>query len=604
MAKPKHGRCNTPFSLYDHPHSNNHPPPRTLPPRFPSPTVLSALALIAAAPQAAAGPLPTPPPTFLCPFIGHDNSPVTFAPRANIPSSSAPAPAPAPTSQCAVLANKYVQGDDSLWRQTDSWTLYGSTVSVMPASRPSLRSQHVFSQCYPSSTASTSAAQPQPTTSPSSLPTSTPTAVQFDTSVLPAGWNGSTSLSSSTASTTILALAIVLACSICVFMIGCVIWRRRKKKARDVERKLGHKPSAHNDSEENVRGDARGKMRMWAKASARWKSNIRQSARRRRRRSMAPSIDNRPLSPTFSHSLQLSVVAPSTPSRRGSIASEEQDPSRPEAVSSLDGNVTEPPVVPHDPPRSASPPTYGVSFVPRFSHLPPTSAISNPNSTPSPSAQRGDLPSFIEDEPIPYIPRSDGHVATDDKRQLDDIRGLASSPPTMADACTRQSVSAPGLDEVEDDFEDLDIDLSDVPASLDNLGLPPSFPFPPPPSKADLPLPFGYLDDHPFRSGEDDILVSGSLGPSLETSPSAPPIDDHGLEPSAPSLEGEDELFQDWDGAPSYVPEAPTLADPDSAPACAIEPSICLAVSSTSRSSFSSIRESAARDGTLPRYHP
>jgi hypothetical protein len=465
-----------------------------------------------------------------------------------------------------------------------------------------LRSQHVFPQCPSSSTASTSTVQPPPSSSPS--PTSTPSTVEFDTSSLPAGWDSGSSLSS-TASTTILALAIVLAGSICVFIIGCLVWRRRKKRTRDLERKLGHKPGAHDDSQDNGREkDVRGKMRMWAKATARWKSDIRQSVRRRRKRPMVSSIDNRPPSPTPSDSPQLSFVAP--PSRRGSIASEEPDPPRPET----DDNVTEPPAVLHDRPRSASPPTYGASFVPRFPCLPPSSAVSDPCPTPPPigphSVHRGNPPSFIEDEPLPYIPRSDGHVATDDKSQLAHIRELASSPPTIvdADASTVQSVSAPELHEVENDLDDLDIDLSDVPAPFHNFGLPPSFPSPP--SKADVPSPFGYLDDRPLRYGEEGIPVSHPvpelLGPSLGASPSAPPIDDPGLEPSAPSLEGEDDLFQDWDGASSYVPEVPTSADPDSARA--MEASTSSTISSTSRSSFSSIRESTARDGTLPRYHP
>lgn len=316
---------------------------------------------------------------------------------------------------------------------------------------------------------------------------------------------------------------------------------------------------------------------------------------------MVSSIVNRPLSPTFSDPPQVSVAAPSAPSRRGSCVSQESDPSRPEAVSCLTGNAIEPPTVPHDRPRSPSPPTYGASY------LPPT-AVSNSNSTPSPdTVRRGDLPSFVEDRP-PYIPPSDGHIATDDKGQLAHIRELASSPPIMVDAAsasTMQSVSAPEWHEVEDDLEDLGIDLSEVSMSLHNFGLPPSFP--PPPSKADVP--FGYLDNHPLRYGEgNDILVSLPIpapsGPSFGASPSAPPLDDPGLEPSAPSLEGEDDLFQDWDGASSYVPEAPTAADLDSTPTRAIESSISHTVSSASRASFPSIRESIPRDGILPRYRP
>ena len=580
MAKPNHAYP-SPVSLYT--------PARLRPPRFPSPAILSALAVFATHPVVAGSPLPppSPPPPFLCPFIERDS----------IPATSIPPSSPAPLPQCGALADRYVQGTDGLWKKTETWALYGSTVSVILRliRRDTL---NTLFQCYSTSTSSTS---PVPSSSQSSNPTFSASLVEFDTSVLPAGWDGGASHSSNVGSTTILALATALAGSICVFIIGCVIWRRRKKKARDIERKLGHRPGAHDNSQDNGQEkDPRGKMRIWAKASARWKANVRQSARRRRKRPTVSSVVNRPLHPAFSDSPQPSVAAPSTPSRRASIASEEPHPSRSEAL-------TDPPAVLHDPrPRSLSPPTYGATFIPRCSHLSLNSAAPHPSSTPPPSsphlAQTSNRPSFVEDEPLPYIPPSDGHVATDDKSQLEHIRGLASSPPTVVDAAgasTIQSVSAPELHEVEDDLEGLDIDLSEVPVSCHDFGFPPSFP--PPPSRADIPLPFGYLDDHPLRYGErDDILVSvpapGSSGPLPGASPAVLPIDDLGLEPSAPPLGAEDELFEDWDDASSYIPEVPTSADP----ACTIESSI----SSASRTSLPSTRQSTSRDSILPRYHP
>ncbi|KAG8219607.1 hypothetical protein J3R82DRAFT_560 [Butyriboletus roseoflavus] len=441
---------------------------------------------------------------------------------------------------------------------------------------------NILFQCCSTSTASTSGTQSQTASSQSPTPTSTG---EFDTSVLPAGWNDATSLSSNTESTIILALAIILAGSICVFMIACVIWRRRKKKSRDLERK--HELATDDDSQDNVpEKDTRGKMRTWARASARWKSNIRQSARRRRKRPVVSSTVNQSLSPTFSDSPQAAI--PSAPSRRRSFVSQQSDPS----PLCLDGNLTEPPTVPHDTPRSASPPTYGASFVPELSRLRTSSAVSNTGSTPLPDSphavRHSNLFFFIEDEPLPYIPPSDGHVATDDKAQLAHIRRLASSPTAVDTADASTIPAAPEWHEIEDDLEDLGVDLSEVPVSLPRSDLPPSFPLPP--SKADVP--FGYLDD-----------LSLPSGPLLEPSPSAPPIVDPGLEPSAPSLDGEDDLFQDWEGASSCDHEAPTSADLDSTP-CAIESSVSPNVSSTSHTSFPCIRESAARNGILPRYHP
>lgn len=437
------------------------------------------------------------------------------------------------------------------------------------------------------------------------MPTSTSTTASFDTSALPAGWDTATNSSSTTESTIILALAIVLAGSICVFMIGCLIWRKRKKRTRDIERKLRHKHSPDHDSQDNVREkDIRGKMRMWAKASARWKSNIRQSARRRRKRPVGSSMVNRPLSPAFCDS-QLSVVTPSAPSRRGSFVAGEVDSSRPEPILCLE---SEPPDVQPDPPQSASPPTYGASLVPRFPHLSPSSAASHSSSTPPHSPQHSNRPPLTEEEPLPYIPRSDGHVATDDKAQLARIRDLASSPPMIVDAAspsTLQSVSAPEWHEVEGDMEDLGVDLGQVPMSSQTFGSPPSFP--PPPSQADIS--FGYLDDLPLRYGEgDDIPVPLSFpvssGSSFRASPSAPPIDYSDLEPSAPSLGGDDDLFQDWDGTSSCIPEVSTEVDQDSAPANVTELPIPPTASSTSHTSFPPTRESAARDSILPQYHP
>ena len=443
------------------------------------------------------------------------------------------------------------------------------------------------------------------------MPTSTSTSDEavFDTSTLPAGWDTTDSTSHGTGSTIILALAIVLAVSICVFIIGCLVWRRRKKRARDVERKFGKKLSAADDSQDNVQEkDTRDKMRMWARASARWKSNIRQSARRRRKRPLSSSIVNRPTSPLHCDS-QVSVDAQSTPSRRGSFAAEEPDTPRLDAILSPDDGVTGTPAVQPDPPRPVSPPTYGASFVPRFSHLPPSSAVTNPSPTPPPdrpsSAQHSNHPSLIEEELLPYVPPTDGHVATDDKVELTRIRDLASSPPTMSDPATSPgttpSVSAPEWHEVEDDLEDLGVDLSEAPMSPRNFGFPPSFP--PPPSKADIP--FRRLDDHPLGYGErDDILASlptpGKSESSFEASPSAPPIDYPGLEPSAPSLEGEDDLFQDWDGA-SYIPEVASSVDQDFTLARETGSST---ISSTSPTSFSRSRGSAVRDSILPQYHP
>ena len=432
-----------------------------------------------------------------------------------------------------------------------------------------------------------------PSQMPTPMPTSTPSTATFDTSSLPVGWNNASN-SSSTESTTILALAIVLAGSICVFILGCLVWRRRKKRARDIERKLAH-PVHDNSSGDMQEQGPRSKMRMWARASARWKSNIRQSARRRRKRLLTSCAANRPPSPTLDDS-QMSVIAPSSTSRRSSLSAEGPDPSPATALHPDDSSTGQ-----ADSSRPPSPPTYGASFVPRLDNAPSTPAMCNPISAPPPDRPRSTRPSNqlspIDDEPLPYIPCGDGHIAMDDKSHLARIQDLASSPPaTQVSESAIQSVSAPEWQEVEDDL-DLGIDLSDVPMAVRDFGFLPSFP---PPPKAGVS--FGYLDDHPLHYGNaDDILVPPIPGPSR--SPSAPPIDYPSLEPSAPSME-DDDLFQDWDAASSYVHEAPTSSDQDSTPACATDPSMPPPVSFTSRSSLTPVRQTATRNSILPRYHP
>ena len=131
MAKKKHGQSN-----YTSPRSSAPPHPSTCP----SLSVLSILSTIAAASQTVDGsplPLPTQPPSFLCPFIEHDKRAVL-----STAASSSTAPSASPTlitSNKCQLADKYVQGSDGLWRKTDDWTLFGSTVRSF-CRHPSFRS--------------------------------------------------------------------------------------------------------------------------------------------------------------------------------------------------------------------------------------------------------------------------------------------------------------------------------------------------------------------------------------------------------------------------------------------------------------------------------
>jgi hypothetical protein len=143
MAKQKHGHPDYRSQRLDSPKHRPPQPSGSL--VYPSSSVLSILATIAASSQTADGsplPLPTPPPSFLCPFIEHDSfqaralpstatstSVIYPTPSSSLSTSTTPSPKSGKFGQ---LADKFVQGDDGLWRKTNEWTLFGSTVRSFP----------------------------------------------------------------------------------------------------------------------------------------------------------------------------------------------------------------------------------------------------------------------------------------------------------------------------------------------------------------------------------------------------------------------------------------------------------------------------------------
>ncbi|KAF8846144.1 hypothetical protein BDN67DRAFT_960827 [Paxillus ammoniavirescens] len=572
----------------------------------PSPALLSALAVIAATPAVAGSPLPvqTTPPSFLCPFIERDNidlnseTPTTIPPNPDIQAQTVPAPpkpTPTPPAQLVkrlLIADKYVQGPDNIWRRTDVWTLYGSTC------------------CSSTDVPSVNDVQVQPSSStPTTMPTATPTPVELDASVLPAGWKAPSSTGSNTETTIILALAIVIAGSICIFMVGCIIWRKRKKTNKDIERKIGKKLRPDDASEFGVREkEANEKMRIWARATARWKANVRHSARRRRKRHITSKL-SRPSSPALSDSREIPADDLSTVSTQGRFPHAEVDV--PISETALPNDSDEPVIADQSPvlpnpiasPRTSSPPAYRSPVMQRHPHHPTSDSNSTRSRHSSLLFEQVNCPSIVDDEPIPYVPPRGGHVATDDKAHLARIRELASSPPEMVSAesaTTIQAVSAPAWHEVLDELDDFESGAVPAPAFPSrNFGLPPSFP--PLPSKGYIPS--GYFDANSFCYDADDgIAVLGpDVGPSappFDAHPSAPPISDLDLAPSAPSLDNENGLLQDWDRSTSYVSASESS---DATAAAATRSSISDYVSA---SSLPSRRGSVTRDGILPVYHP
>ncbi|KAI6161446.1 hypothetical protein EDD17DRAFT_1587544 [Pisolithus thermaeus] len=480
----------------------------------PSSAVLSALAFIATSQSSVSGsplPIPTQPPVFLCPSIEYDYavpSPPTISPSPPLRLNNR-AFTPTPTSQVPPtrrVADRYVKGSDRKWRKTEAWTLYGSTCCSSTSSVNSVPASSSQSSTYTSASA-------------------TPDAI--DVAALPAGWQPSTNTGAEP--TIILALAIILAVALFIFIVTCVVWRRKKRKAakEDPEGKLRHKLRLDDESEyaEKER-EARGKMRVWAKATARWKANVRHSARRRRKRQSTIPRGARSHSPTPSEHHEPSAIDSSRCSSPTNAESREdpveQASVQPDPQTSL--------------PEQSLPPAYRPSATGRSSltiHHCSTASDLNPSTSRRTSliSDSGSHSSTPCAEPAPYTPPTSGHVSVDDKKELARIGELASAPPEPENIMTgssRMAVSVPAFDEA---LEDLDPypELEPYVAEV-SLQLPPSFPSPP--SKTTM------------LKGDAILIVEPNDGELFNAS--APPSGDiSSLEPSAPSWEdeGDDHLL-------------------------------------------------------------
>ncbi|KAG0702742.1 hypothetical protein DFH29DRAFT_920205 [Suillus ampliporus] len=585
MAKQKHGQ-----SDYISPRTRRRLPQSST---CPSSSVLSILATIAATSQTVDGsplPLPTSPPTFLCPFIDKE----CIQPRDPTPTTTSSSSTSTfhPTSSSShkkfksvQLADKYVQGTDGRWRKADAWTLYGSTCCSTSSSGLAA-----------SSTQSTSSTQTAVATN----------SAQID-SVLPAGWN-TTSTNDRTDSIIILSLAIVLAVSICIFILSCIIWRRRRKKRsdgekkkNDLELKTGHKANPEDPSEVGDReNEARGKLLLWAKASARWKANIRHSARRRRNRrhGFSTVIISRPQSPVLMEAREPSAP-PSSPllSHRHSIASISEDNDFHAAATENSHTPTRPSSTSPTPSSShiiSSPPAYmfpashmrdieGRSL--EASDIASSDATSRRDSL---LFGRHDFTPAPEDDDISYRPSYAGHVAVDDKAHLARMAELASAPPVNEDSIRGCSSavheSAP---EWHDDLEDLHshpVPLSTTSPFEVHSG------FPTPPSKSVLSP--RYFDGHSYL---EDITTLDPISlpciPPYEAGPSAIPFEET-LQASAPPIAEDDQAFEHWEGT---APEA-----------CDIFGDECIPSSSSLSSSQASAppHHVVSMDGALPIYRP
>jgi len=343
---------------------------------------------------------------------------------------------------------------------------------------------------------------------------------------LPPGWQP-LEKSSEARTTLILALSLVLASFICFFVIGCLFWRKTVKRRYkgDVEKaRRRRRVVVEEDEEEEEEEREKEKERSWARATARWKANVRQRYRKRRVRSVRSGTTSALRMRGRSGSRASSVSV----SRRTSVSS---------------GRSVSPARAP------ASPPAY---------HQP----------QPAPSS----------DSSLPDASSSDDfgtlHVATDDKGALARLATLASAPAEEGEGSglgggggegvegeSRVLVSAPEWDE-EMEVTEVSPSLFELEA-LDALDpssspLPPPPPPPPPAVHPLFPPPPTKLRqyDYCFSYEEMTMVVEPDPGPS------APPFEAGDEVPSAPPLDIEDDE-EGEDGVLAGASAPPLLEDGD-----------------------------------------
>ncbi|EMD41872.1 hypothetical protein CERSUDRAFT_110431 [Gelatoporia subvermispora B] len=624
MAKPKpHATPATHSVPQPRPSRPRHPRKINLSRRLPtcqatpSSSVLAILGTVAAATCTVDGhPLPTqtPPPDFLCPGLDLRPTPTPTPPplpRATVlpeqidvdPSRVAPLLRQALLAERGnvFLAPKYVQGNDGLWRKTDHYSLYGSLVCVDP---PCSNMAVPTSPIVLGDSSSSSSTIPA---SPAVYPLPTP---EVDEGSLPPGWEKDSD-DRDLLTPIITVLSLVLAMAICLFISGCVAWRRKRRaqKVKDPEKHKRKDVLYDSDTEQEDADDAqrvRRQKRLWAKTSARWRAGVRLSARRRRKRPAAAAKDgdDRPQS-------EVSSIRPST-----SSASLEASMlvSRPDAASPHPSTPCTP--VPRSP-ASSAPQSRSPSPCPDPAHsLPPAylfSTSSSPHETPvtggrSQSSEPDLLCTSTDraETPLPpHEPRRSrsssllgasrssingmhaAHVAIDDKAVLARMAEYASIPPPESDLTSGvaggSSTAYASVPPPEDEFEEipfsvggsLDPECGEGPANLchslppasqstlmlastdgDGLAHAPSYEagpsglcplIPPPLTKTRLPPSMFF--DYPASDLEDDIInIEPVFGPS------APPFEEEPVpDASAPPL------VYDYAPDAAVLPSAPTL---------------------------------------------
>ena len=380
------------------------------------------------------------------------------------------------------------------------------------------------------------------------------------TNSLPPGWKR-TSSSSASRTTLILVLSLVLAFLICVVIISLVFWRKTKRRKHrhgdvEIEASKRHPETPDEDRESMVQKESKAKQKIWARATARWKANVRYTARQRRGKRMTstnrmtlhnPSAD---LDQTQS-GMSSSIPSPSgPPSPRSSVESIYSN-STVDVVIDFDhvsgksdnhtqSSLASPPASSHSPSHT-SPPAYHqrVTSAQNSGSIKDVSDDPTPPSSSSPPMDSAE-PIYAGPDVTLHLPHIlAAHVATDDKSLLARLAESASSPPLSEESASVASQSSAPQVSVpvwrDEEFEDFPCDpggstsihMSSSPAQLQV--------FPPPPCKGKMAAPAFY--DYPYSF--EDLTLEVEAGPSappFDDLPSAPPTNNIDLTPSAPPL--------------------------------------------------------------------
>jgi len=311
-------------------------------------------------------------------------------------------------------------------------------------------------------------------------------------------------------------------------------------------RRKGPSQSIESENESRI------KSKLWARATTRWRENVRQSARRRRNTRLSTSSSYAPNNSTVSLSQTTTSTTPSPRSRSSSLPPSRVSSPEPtvsiarSVASSLSRTDHEPhtdiePPPPSPPPAPPLPPAYqgrslSTSDIPQTKDLAQFSLGSSPYDThiahfdsPCPDSPP---PSPLETDTTP--PNSHAaHVATDDKAVLRQMEVLSSQPPTEPGSSCDVHGSAPVL--YEDDVESLEYEGGSNPVTA------PGFPLPPT-SLSSSKGKAAALEYYDY----DDLSVEPDLQPSAPPFeaenpivPSAPPQGEAQPHPSAPPEEAD-----------------------------------------------------------------